>query len=200
MTTDTAPAPAMTFDAPGQPLAAGRYQSDELAVPIALTLDGGWVAGPGEELEEVLDIYSASPEGASLWFLTLPNVIDPSDPAGMREIDAPTDLVAFLHGHARFNTGPTETTSVGGRRATAFDFAIDDAQTVSNPQCPGPCVPFTRLSDGAELGFLAGEEGRMFIVEGPSGPLVIVYSSPQSAAEEHKVSSERVLASLRFRS
>ncbi len=188
----------MTFGGPYEPLTAGRYRSDTFAIPIEMTLDEGWVSGGGE-LKELLDVYTASSEGAALDFWTLPTVIDPSDATGMTDIDAPSDLVAFLHEHDRLTTGPKEQVSVGGHPATAFEFTVDPSKTLSSPKCPGPCVPITDLSDGGQVGFLEGDRGRIFVVKRASGrPLVIAYSSSGADAAQLRVKSERVIKSLRL--
>lgn len=183
--------------APGAPIAPGRYASDEFAVPFEISIPDGWTAGGGE-LEEYFDIFSASAATGSVGIATLENAVDPRDPEARRTV-RPEDLLRFLHTHPRLDAEPITPTTLGGRPASAFDFTVDGDTVLKGAACPpgDGCVPIGTLSDGGKFGFLAGERGRILVVE-TTPPMVVLSSSARADAAAHRRAAEEVIGSIAF--
>jgi hypothetical protein len=202
--TATATAPdagaPMTFaGAPGRSLSAGAYQTTTFSVPLSITLDDGWTAGGGE-LPDLVDLFRQGSGSAGLGFFAGARFVDIGADEGAA-LDPSDDPTAFLHGHTGLETGPMSERQLGGRPATAFDFAASGPPS-SPPPPAGSALstsfPLAALSDGNQYGLSAGERGRVIVVEATGGPLVILISAPGPEADEHLRRAERVLASLRL--
>jgi len=189
------PEDAQTYE--GEPLPAGRYETEEFKPSMSFTLGKGWTRG-GTELPDIWDLRDLENDAYWFWFMNAEEVYDPKGPDRVEVAPPPEDMVGWLRANPHLKPEEPKPTSVGGEKGVQFDAIVTGA--VETPLCPG-CVdlPLFGNSDGISSGVDKGEKIRFIVLDDVKGERVtiIVESSPQDF-EEFLSKSQKVLDSVKW--
>jgi len=189
------PEDSQTYE--GEPLPAGRYETEEFKPAMSFNLAKGWTRG-GTELRDIWDLRDLENDAFWVVFSNAEEVYDPKGPERVEIAPPPEDMVAWLRANPHLKPDDPKPTSVGGEEGVRFDAIVTGA--VETSLCPG-CVdlPLFRYSDGESAGVEKGEKIRFIVLEDVKGKTVTIFveSSPQGF-EEFLPKAEQVIDSVKW--
>jgi hypothetical protein len=181
----------------GEPLPAGRYDTEEFKPSMSFTLEKGWSRG-GAELHDIWDLQTSRTTRFGSYLPAPRRSGGPKGSDGLKRGPAPEDMVGWLQANPHMKSEKPKPTSVGGEKGVQFDAIVTGV--VESPECPG-CVdvPLFHNSDGETTGVEKGEKVRFIVLEDVKGQTVTIFiESSADGFEEFLAKGQKVVDSVKW--
>jgi serine/threonine protein kinase/class 3 adenylate cyclase len=171
-----------------QPLAPGRYATQEFDPALSFTIDQNpqWrVSYP--EADDVFEITTEKPplpeEYSGLTFVRPQRIYSPDGQdqitlgSDTRMTDAPEDMVSWLRNHPDLDTSNPVPVTVGGKAGVRLDVMVSPVPKDDySLDCftGGPCIYVLGYDDDNGLALWADQKNRLIVLEAVDGETVII--------------------------
>jgi len=188
-----------------------KYSSKAFEPAMSFTVGKGWRAYSDMHDRVVLSHgYTHGTVSHDLGFINVQEVFDPSAPTyDLRRasldnvLPPPDDLARWLQKHPYLDTDPPlieklVQVSVDGIPAVQLDVVVDSIPSNYPTNCPVPCVPLFRDSQGGWWALYEGYKARMTVLDVHGETVVFSIESPVDETDEFFPMAQNVVDSVRW--